>query len=183
MTKDKIHAKMINEYIKFEKNIAISLKFKSPIFYIEKPYNYFGTRGYIDLIEINYDFPDFIKEFMIRTNKEVIFDYSLIEFKNKIEDIGEMFRQCNNAITYFEEDNKEFKQFKSKFFRLIINFTPENMRLIKDNLELFNSFLNQKSEYRIALHLLNIKNMKQIIFWDSTINNFNNWGDFNKRLA
>ena len=74
--RDRKHAEMIRAYID---------RFALENYQTEVPYNYYGSRGFVDLVVIG---------------KKV----KLVEFKTRLDDIGEIIRQVKNQRTSLEAE-------------------------------------------------------------------------------
>ncbi len=111
---DKKHRELMTKFIEYIEKIP--LKNKNLLMEIEKPYNYYGSRGFIDVL-----FSGGVST-------------SICEVKPVIYNLGEAIRQLrrahdaikNNAITDFQINDLIY-------LRLVTNFNEENIAIIRDS--------------------------------------------------
>lgn len=109
--RDQEHAELIEEFLQLE-------EWQNPEEYkIEEPYNYYGERGFIDLLII-----------MKGT-------YYLFEFKTELRDIGETIRQVKKMGKYYPKE-KDLSS-ESIHSYLVVKDTEENRKRIWKHRNLF----------------------------------------------
>lgn len=115
--KDEKHADMINAYIEMHEKYsgsAIRVNFE-----YEVPFNYYGNRGWVDLVQ--------------HQSNDITM---LIEFKTKLLDIGETLRQYKNMKEFYPK-YKPAKPPREYISQLIILDTHENREIFFKNKRLF----------------------------------------------
>jgi len=98
-------------------------------FELEVPYNYYGNRGYADLLRREYE-----------RKKENVDDWTLLrivayEMKTSIQDVGETTRQVKKMDKYLPE-SEEFPEGKFESVLVILD-TEENREIVKENIDYF----------------------------------------------
>ncbi len=144
--KDEKHAKMITEYIKFIKLKREEFGLEEWEFETEVPYNYYGDRGYVDLIVIEKNKFDF------GYHKKYLF-----EFKTEIRDVGEMLRQFKRMKKYYPKTDDDMSEYSFNIFVLV---NDKNINTILDNIEyigekfikLYMLFFNMEKETVKSYH-------------------------------
>lgn len=103
--KDQKHAEMIKSWIKRMRYVETRMPFE-----LEVPYNFFGERGFIDLV--------------VRVgNYELLF-----EFKTQIDDLGKTLRQFKRMMMFYPKCRGLVRCYHSM---LILLDTPENEATIR----------------------------------------------------
>lgn len=119
MIKDKQHAKMVTELISLFK-----IRFgKDADVKVEVPYNWYGSRGVIDIVVD------------VRKTKQVF----LYEVKPTIEDIGGAIRQVTNQQKYYPPSHRDRFGTRRIVSTLILLETVSNVNLYNSHKALFDS--------------------------------------------
>lgn len=112
--KDQKHAEMVKSWVK--PYIVAKIPFE-----MEVPYNFFGERGFVDLV--------------VHGNHYEL----LYEFKTQIDDLGETIRQFKRMATFYPKCSRSsFKPYRSM---LILLDTPENTSIFFKYCEMFNGMV------------------------------------------
>ena len=120
---DKKHRELMTKYIEYTEKMFDNNK--KLLIEIEKPYNYYGSRGFIDVL------------FSIGAST------SICEVKPVIYNLGEAIRQLrrahdaimHNAITDFQINNLIY-------LRLVTHFNEENITTLKDSYPILKNIKN-----------------------------------------
>lgn len=131
-TKDEEHKNMINGYIKIYRDMD-----RFELYETEYKFNYYGDRGYIDLLAVTKDDYDGTKGVYV------------YEFKTDIVGVGDMIRQVKN---YTENTRRIMNRNLNVDFLLecniIIYDTIFNLKHLYDNIEYYYTALyNNKSNF------------------------------------
>lgn len=159
VVKDKLHAKFLQNYLLYNKTQAFNAEYFSNSFSerypeykipiknniqqavddhyfidIEIPYNFYGFKGWVDLVEIIKGIPNVCKN--------VVF---LTELKTQLQDIGETIRQVKRMNDYFLKGCTIIKGLKVNLSeqdtchsKLIILDTQDNIDIFQKYRTLFN---------------------------------------------
>jgi len=103
--KDEGHAEMIRSWIGRMRYVERKIPFE-----LEVPYNFFGERGFIDLV-------------VRAENHELLF-----EFKTQIDDLGKTIRQFKRMTTSYPKCRGLARRYGSM---LILLDTPENEAILR----------------------------------------------------
>lgn len=128
---DKNHRWLIEHFIRCEPNDKYE---------IEKYYNDFGLKGYVDLY--------------MRDEEEGKID--IYEFKSKIDDVGDILRQLNTPSRIYESHGKITKI-------LVCFASKENLKVLEEN-----KFIFKTSQIRIVFPFLH-KDKVCFSFYDADI--------------
>lgn len=135
---DKKHAELLSKFMDWKKKYYKKGKTKGKKKIVkcltEVPYNYYGDRGFVDLVfrtRNEYDDGMFLRYI------------TLYELKTDLDDIGRAIRQVKKQKRYFPKDRKDLlpdvnRENYSIHSHLVISFKRENWRNYLDTLSLFN---------------------------------------------
>jgi len=110
---DKKHAELINFYIE-------KVKARGGKYWVEEPYNYYGTRGFVDLV-VKYSENPFL---------------NLYEFETKLDDVGRIIRKVKANQHFFAIGNKRFQDFPVQCFLIVLD-TEKNRKIAFELRRLF----------------------------------------------
>jgi len=134
---DKEHAEFMNQFISEYKEKGYNVEH-------EVPYNWYGDRGFIDIV-------------LCKGNKLII-----CELKPQLTDIGETIRQVRKAEDVFLKAKPEYSRFEDIKFVLVLKATNENLEVCKQYSEVLKGvkviFWNtdKKAQERISLEYENL---------------------------
>lgn len=122
------------------------------VYEIESPYNYYGERGFVDLVIGNklhkeiFSFWDSQKceSRGCSPSGKKICTIKFFEVKTEIRDIGETFRQLQKIKRYYLLSRNEIKgipicDYSTKVLILVILDTIENLKILEEYKDVFNS--------------------------------------------
>jgi len=122
MISDKAHRELMSKYICFLKEMSDAKGCDNAQLAVEKPYNYYGQRGFIDIL---------FSEGTAEYGRNVI-----VEIKPKLDNLGEAIRQLNRAEECILKNViTDFNFVDAKLFKFLVCLsTEENYNIIEKSM-------------------------------------------------
>ena len=138
---DKRHRELMTRYIEYTER-SYKEHFTDIIFEIEKPYNHYGSRGFIDIL------------FSIGLTT------SICEVKPVLYNIGEALRQLRRAHNVIlDKAITDFKINDIIYLRLVTNFSEENIEIIRNSYSILKNvkglIIDLYCEYNDEFYMIN----------------------------